>query len=415
MNVARITHPGTKISAAITLPASKSISNRALILNAVSNNIHTLHNLSEADDTVIMQRALAFHTGKIDLKNAGTCMRFLTAYIAATPGSEVTLNCDPRMELRPVSQLVNALRQLGADITYLHKDGFPPLRISGQKLTGATLAIDASVSSQFISAMMMIAPLCKGGLTLELTGRISSRPYIDMTARMMTQFGLDVEVSYPKIRIAALADTILQPLSYTIEPDWSAAGYWYEIAALSTDAEIQLADLHTNSLQGDSIIAQHMEYFGVRTEEAASGIIIRKGDPLPAQEIVHSFNLYHAPDMAPALAVTAAATGIETLLTGLDNLAIKESNRLEGIASELTRCGFGVTAYPAALHIHADEIEKSTQNAPIRTYGDHRMAMAFAPLALLFPGIIIEEPAVVDKSYPRFWNDLQKAGFDLKS
>lgn len=426
MSRVSISHPTKIIRGTINLPASKSISNRALILQAIGKAPVNLLNLSTADDTVIMQQALQQQHHEIQVKNAGTCMRFLSAYFAAQQGSEITLLCDTRMEQRPVHLLVNALREIGAEISYLKKEGFPPLRIKGKKLAGGSVAIDAGISSQYISALMMIAPLCDNGLTIELTGTVSSRPYIDMTAQMMIRFGFDVIVDYPFIHIRQSTNQPTnQSTHYTIEPDWSAAGYWYEIAALSKGAEVLLEGLQLNSLQGDKIVAEQMEYFGVETEQTAAGIVVRK----KITEVIEeqntstsrhneiSIDLADTPDLAPALAVTAAALDTNITLTGLQNLAIKESNRLQAIAAELTTCGFTITATASTLVITHNTFQPLNPHAPatIQTYGDHRMAMAFAPLALLSDHIVIADPGVVDKSYPHFWNDLQKTGFSLKS
>jgi 3-phosphoshikimate 1-carboxyvinyltransferase len=432
MSFVRLSHPTKIIKGSISLPTSKSISNRALILQAIRNRNIRLDNLSEADDTVIMQDALKQTQGEINVKNAGTCMRFLTAYFAAKPGMNVFLTCDPRMELRPMHLLVDALTQVGADIRYLKKEGFPPLQIKGKQLEGGSVQVDASVSSQFISALMMIAPLCIKGLTIELTGTISSQPYIDMTAQMMKQFGFTVEPDYTVIRIPYQPDVPSTDSlnSYTIESDWSAAGYWYEMAALSKEAEVLLTGLKLDSLQGDRGVVDIMEGLGVISEQVSLGVLMKKGDEERAESSGKFLNykgtkghkgntidLVNMPDLAPALVVTAAGLKRGIVLTGLQNLVIKESNRLLALSTELRKCGFDIVDTPDTLSI----IKKSSLSpipyslSPISTYGDHRMAMAFAPLALVFPDITIEDTEVVAKSYPRFWDDLQKVGFNLKS
>ena len=421
MKVISLAHPTTTLNASIHLPASKSISNRALILNAVTGNSTSIHNLSEADDTVLMQFVLLSNETTFNLKNAGTCMRFLTAYFAAKSGKEVTLLCDERMEQRPIHSLVDALRQLGAHITYLNNEGFPPLSIKGKQLSGGSIRMNASESSQFTSALMMIAPLLKEPLTIQLQGEISSEPYLQMTAAVMNMFGLKTTIDLPHIHLTSQLSH-LTPIAIgahiLIEPDWSAASYWYEMVALSTEAEIHLPGLTLNSLQGDAIIAQHMKWFGVETTETDSGIVLTKTTTLKQEQNL-ILDLTHCPDLAPALAVTAAACNSNTILTGLKNLAIKESNRLLALHTELTKLGFDIT-------ITADELcvkerpqsavsgsQLSIPNSQISTHGDHRLAMAFAPLALVFPSISIEQPEVVEKSYPHFWEDLKTVGFTI--
>jgi 3-phosphoshikimate 1-carboxyvinyltransferase len=438
MNVT-LSHPTKKFKGTVKLPASKSISNRALILKQVLGSSINLHKHSEADDTVLMQQALAQGNGTIHLKNAGTCMRFLTAYFAATANAEVVLQCDERMKKRPIDELVMSLQQLGADIQYLEQPGFPPLVIKGKKLSGGIVQISATASSQFVSALLMIAPLCKNDLTIELKGAITSKPYMDMTVKLMQQFGISITFENQKFEIRNPTNNIPvtsnnpYPISHTsilnsqfaIEPDWSAAGYWYELVALSENAEITLPHLSPDSLQGDRVIAEYMELFGVQTTEVENGLVIKKSPQFIKKE-AHTLDLVNCPDLAPTLAVTAAATNTALSLTGLQNLAIKESNRLAALKTELSKAGFMVNATADALEILPQEHERflrlSTQlthhngspfPSPITTYNDHRMAMAFAPLSLIFNGISIENPGVVHKSYPHFWDDMQQVGFVL--
>jgi 3-phosphoshikimate 1-carboxyvinyltransferase len=372
-----------------------------------------------------MQKALDQGNGTIHLKNAGTCMRFLTAYFAAKEGCEVTLLCDERMEKRPIDELVNALKLLGADIHYLHHEGFPPLSIKGKKLAGGKITISAKSSSQFVSAVMLIAPFCNQGMLITLEGAITSAPYIEMTAKLMQQLGVTVELNFPIIQILPISNVKNQIPNISIEPDWSAASYWYELVALSKEAELFLPGLSLDSIQGDAMIAAYMEYFGVQTTETTEGVVIRKQqvqNPKPK-----TINLQNQPDLAPTLAVTAAATNSPLLLTGLQNLAIKESNRLQSLETELTKLGFQIKTSAYSLELlplsggRQYEVEGSAFHSPtfnildhtshVSTYGDHRMAMAFAPLALLFGNITIENPDVVEKSYPHFWEDLKTLGF----
>lgn len=415
MRVLALSHISKIISGSIALPSSKSISNRALILNKVTGSSVNLQNLSEADDTVLMQQALAKGEGEIYLKNAGTCMRFLTAYFAATENSNVTLLCDERMEKRPIKELVDVLKQLGADIQYLKQEGFPPLHINGTQLNGGIVQMSAKASSQFVSALMMIAPLCKTDLIIELTGDITSEPYIEMTLAMMDNLGINIIRENSKFEISNLKSQVSNLKSQiSIESDWSAASYWYEMVALSKDAELFLPGLTKQSLQGDSKIADYMAFFGVQTGDQNGGVLLKK-QALP-QTIPAEINLVHEPDLAPAIAVTAAATNTQVTLTGLQNLVIKESNRLNALETELNKCGFHTKATRDTLIIHPSPNPKSqipNLKSQILTYGDHRMAMAFAPLALIFDQIAIENPDVVEKSYPHYWEDLSNSGFDL--
>ncbi len=434
MKVFALSHSSSSLHASIHLPASKSISNRALILQAVTGNAIILQNLSTADDTQLMQSVLSSTQSTFHLKNAGTCMRFLTAYFAATPGKDITLLCDERMEQRPIAELVTVLKQLGADITYLKNEGFPPLRIKGKKLSGGNIQMNASASSQFVSALMMIAPLLSESLTIQLEGAISSEPYLKMTAAVMNKFGLVATVTLPKIHLTSH----LSHLSsfFSIESDWSSASYWYEMVALSTDAQIHLPGLSLNSLQGDAVIAQHMELFGVRTTESDYGLTLTKGQQSAVGRL--TLDLTHSPDLAPALAVTAAACNQNLTLTGLQNLAIKESNRLLALHTELNKLGYHTSITTDSITIHAltsilhpptsnfqlptsnfqlptSNFQLPTSNFQLPTSNDHRLAMAFAPLALIFPSVSIEQPEVVEKSYPHFWIDLLSAGFSIQS
>jgi len=415
MRTVRVTHPTKKVAATIQLPSSKSISNRVLILQAISGNNIALENISTADDTLIMQSALFQKTGIIDVKNAGTCMRFLTAYFASI-NCEVELQCDERMKLRPIKILVDALRDLGADISYLQEEGFPPLKIKGKQLDGGNIKMNASVSSQFISALMLVAPIFKNGLEIELTEEISSRSYIEMTANLMTSLGFDCTFINNKITInnQTYKQSNNQNLTYQIEQDWSSAAFWYEIVALSEDAEILLKDLSLKSLQGDCIISEYMKVFGVETIETDEGILLKKIKSSNHQ-IIKSFNLLNTLDLAPTIAVTAAAKNIETELSGLKNLKIKESDRLKSLETELKKCNFNIVAKDDSLYIKQNSINYQPSTISLfQTYNDHRLAMSLAPLALLFDDVMIENPDVVEKSYPHFWEDLKLAGFELE-
>lgn len=385
------------------LPASKSISNRALILNALAVNKGNITNLSDANDTQVMQRLLGESGEVANVEDAGTVMRFLTAYYTVT-NQKKTLTGTDRMKERPIGILVDCLRTLGAEITYLEKDGYPPLKISNFKsqLTNS-LHVQGDVSSQFISALMMIAPSLPQGLTLELTGKIGSKPYIEMTAALMRKFGATVSFEGTVIKI------LKQPLSiqqFTVEGDWSAASYWFAIVALSKQAEIMLPNMALRSLQGDRVIVDIMETLGVACEPRGDKLLLIKKDH--HTKLVWDFT--HCPDLAQTVAVVCAAKGIEGVFTGLESLRIKETDRILALQNELKK-------------INASLIEDGDQwklipstNLPtsiqVSTYHDHRMAMAFAPLATLLD-VTIEEPAVTRKSYPKFWDDLKSLGFKL--
>jgi len=432
-----VSHLTKKIQADISLPSSKSISNRALILNHFYELNIDLQNLSEADDTAIMLNALKQNAGIINLKNAGTCMRFLTAYFACKENCEVELHGDERMQKRPIKILVEALKELGADITYLNEEGFPPLKIKGKKLSGGNISINADISSQFISALMLVAPSFESGLNIKLNGEIFSHSYIEMTAKLMIKFGFDVSFNGSELAIIKSSNhqiihslthslthslphsfTHSLPHSFTVEPDWSAASYWYEIAALSNSCNILLKGLHMESLQGDEIISDLMSDFGVETIHHDEGILLQKNHQIIKTTITssevdkHQINLASTPDLLPALAVTAAVKNSSAKFTGLKNLRIKESDRLNALETELKKCGFDVAIQNDTLKINTVfNFQLSTFN--FNTYNDHRMAMAFAPLALIFDKVEIENADVVEKSYPQFWNDLKKAGFEI--
>ncbi|NDC30718.1 MAG: 3-phosphoshikimate 1-carboxyvinyltransferase [Bacteroidetes bacterium] len=437
MKAVKVISPKKPIQCSIDLPASKSIANRALILQAILPNI-TLNNLSQADDTILMQQALKSHTEDIHLKNAGTCMRFLTAYFASKEGKKVNLMCSDRMKERPIKTLVDALRELGADITYLEKEGYPPLAIQGKKLIGKSIIMNASESSQFISSLMLIAPSIENGLEIILEGEISSIDYIEMTAKLMQEFGFRVQYKNNKINIDKSERSNQKDFEYTIEADWSSAAFWYQIAAMSHDSQITLNSLSLESFQGDKIIAELLSN-QVETRTISDNIVIHSNQSKINNQN-YPINLKHQPDLSPALVVSLASLGIEAKIEGLQNLKIKESNRLQALHDELTKLGYAIKIDGNSLEIkHSGDVNPSTplrmtsssiqelnnqaiqqsvnlkiKNNQIKTYMDHRMAMAFAPLALVFGEVIIENPDVVEKSYPYYWDDLKKAGFGLE-
>lgn len=389
---------------ASTLPASKSISNRVLILNALAREKSVLHNLSDANDTQLMLKRINSPESEIDVEDAGTTMRFLTAYFSITNQKKVITGTH-RMRERPIGILVNALRSLGADIQYVSKEGYPPLRIHGFSVQKTNeIKIRGDVSSQFISALMMVAPSLPQGLSLELEGKIGSRPYIEMTASLMKHFGVKSEFRGNKITVTPQP---YQGTEFTVESDWSGASYWFAFTALAKEAEILLPRLSLNSLQGDRAIAD-MNALGVSAEMVDGQLKLSKTNPL--KEFQWDFT--HCPDLAQTVAVICASKGIKGYFTGLESLRIKETDRIAALQNELQKIGADLkeedtsrwTLIPSA---------SLPSSASFQTYKDHRMAMAFAPLATLMD-IQIENPGVVKKSYPTFWDDVKSFGFEVR-
>jgi len=403
----RISHPSKKIKTSIRLPASKSLSNRALIINSLVSVKGEINNLSDAGDTVLLQQLLASDEEVLDCRNAGTVLRFLTARTAFS-GNEKVITGSDRMKQRPVKELVEALTALGARISFLETDGFPPFRISRGISKGGSVKISAGVSSQFISALMMIGPCLEKGLDLEMTGAVVSEPYIEMTRKVMQHYGIQIDYNDKHIRIRK-QEYNAAPIA--IEPDWSAASYWYEMAALAESAEIFSEGLHTDSLQGDAVISSLCKSFGVSTEPAAGGLFIRKS----ASEIPSYFNYNFSgcPDLAQTMACLCAGYGVLSDLAGLQTLRIKEANRAEALQRELYNLGVRTDFCDfSKLKIYNTRLPK-VSSRPLKTHQDHRMAMALAPLALVLPYVEMEDPGVVEKSYPGFWTDLQAAGFEI--
>lgn len=397
-----------RLNGSITLPASKSISNRALILNALSGNEYPVCNLSDSDDTKVMLNAFLSGKNDIDIGAAGTSMRFLTAYLAQKEG-RWTITGSERMRNRPIRILVDALRQLGADIEYSGKEGFPPLEIDGKKLRGGTISLDGSVSSQYISALMMIAPVMSGGLTIILTGNIISRPYILMTSRMMRDFGVEVEWNEETIRISP---QLYIPCAYTVEADWSAASYWYEMVSLCNQtSEVELSGLFEESLQGDSEVSRLFEKLGVRTEFIPGGVKITNDFPVHCFDNERfEYDFVNEPDLAQTFVVTCALKNIPFRFSGLQSLRIKETDRISALQKEMEKLGYILYDDDSTLEWRGERCEPERELS-INTYEDHRMAMAFAPAAIVKGKLNINEPSVVTKSYPDFWNDLESVGF----
>jgi 3-phosphoshikimate 1-carboxyvinyltransferase len=385
------------------LPASKSISNRVLILNALSGNKSKLHNLSDANDTQLMLKLIGSPERTIDVEDAGTTMRFLTAYFSVTNQHKLITGTQ-RMKERPIGILVDALRALGADIDYAGVQGFPPLEIkqfSGQKTD--TLRIRGDVSSQFISALMMVAPSLPQGLKLILEGKIGSRPYIEMTASLMNLFGVKCEVLERQVNIPSAS---YHPSEFTVESDWSGASYWFAFAALGSNTGLLLPRLFLNSLQGDSAIVKIMQSLGVNTSMEKNLVKLSKSKH--SESVAWDFT--HCPDLAQTVSVVCAAKGVKGNFTGLESLRIKETDRIAALQNELRKIGADLVEGDGEWKLMPSS--KLPEKAFFNTYKDHRMAMAFAPLSALMQ-VEIENPSVVRKSYPRFWDDMKLLGFQL--
>ncbi len=403
--------PPQQINTTITLPASKSICNRALIIQALSGGNVQPENLSDCDDTRVITAALKNMPDVIDIGAAGTAMRFLTAYLSVTRGKHILTGTD-RMCHRPIAVLVDALRRLGADISYTGQEGYPPLSISGRALEGGHLTIPGNVSSQYVSALLMIAPMLSRGLQLQLEGEIVSRPYIDLTLWTMTEYGADAE--WTDVDTITVKPVPYRQHDFKVENDWSAASYWYEIMALtgSEEPRITLPGLTDGSRQGDSICRYIASLMGIKTTfgtDATQGVILtRHPHRLPRLE----YNFVNSPDLAQTFIVACAMLGIPFHFTGLASLKIKETDRIEALICELRKLGIVLTS-PNNNELLWNQERCLASMEAIDTYQDHRMAMAFAPAALTLGQITINNPEVVSKSYPRYWDDLRLAGFNI--
>ncbi|REE08050.1 3-phosphoshikimate 1-carboxyvinyltransferase [Winogradskyella pacifica] len=393
----------------VQITGSKSESNRLLLLQALYPQV-SISNVSNSDDSVLMRKALSSEEELIDIHHAGTAMRFLTAYFSIQKGRETIITGSPRMKERPIKILVDALSTLGAEITYLENDGFPPLKIIGKELTENKVTLAANVSSQYISALLLIASKFEKGLELTLEGKITSVPYINMTLSLLNSVG--VETSFVENIITVKPNTTdIEPQTLTVESDWSSASYFYGLIALSdVGTEITIGSYKSESLQGDSVLADIYEKFGVTTTFLKESITLRKSSNIDINSIVE-LDLKNAPDIAQTIAVTAFGLGLECYMIGLHTLKIKETDRLVALKTELEKLGAEVIITDLSLHLKPSKTVNS--NITIATYNDHRMAMAFAPLGLKVP-IVIENADVVSKSYPQFWEDFKTIGFNLK-
>lgn len=390
-----------------------------------------LTNISDCDDTRVMLKAFDNDATKysfaddgariVDIGAAGTSMRFLTAFFASQEGAEVVMTGSERMKQRPIALLVDALRTLGAQIDYVGAEGFPPLRIHGRKLEGGTLTIDGSVSSQYISALLMIAPTMSKGLALTLSGHITSVPYIEMTLGMLRQFC--ITSTWDNLtQVISIAPQPYKAQQYHVESDWSAASYWYEIASLTArnlSNAISLEGLHAQSLQGDAAIANYFESLGIRTTYCDDAVTLESSDIPTEARTPLEMDLTSQPDLAQTLIVTCCALNVPFRITGLHTLRIKETDRVAALETELKKLGYVITDQElnGSVEMQWDGTRREAEADPvIATYKDHRMAMAFAPMSLVLPShnILIDDPGVVSKSYPNYWEDLRTAGFSIK-
>ena len=402
----------------IKLPASKSISNRALIIHALSGGAILPNNLSDCDDTTVIIDALQNNPHEINIKAAGTAMRFMTAFLSVKDGEEHVLTGTERMKHRPIGVLVDALRHLGADIKYAGEEGFPPLRIKGRKLEGGLLEVPGNISSQYISALLMIGPTLKNGLTLRLTGDVISRPYIDLTLWTMREFGADADWS--DFETISVAPKPYKERTYFIENDWSAASYWYEMMALSTheDDEIRLEGLMDGSKQGDSSVRYIFSLLGVkstfesREEGVPTTVTLRHTNRcVPRLE----YDFVNSPDLAQTFVVCCALKNVHFHFTGLSTLKIKETDRIEAMKKEMRKLGYVIHDKNNSELIWDGERCMPEIEGGIDTYEDHRMALSFAPASLCIDGLKMNNPQVVTKSYPHFWEDIKSAGFEVNS
>lgn len=404
-----------QLKADIALPPSKSISNRALIISALTEDGKGIENLSACDDTLVMVRALREMPPVIDVEGSGTAMRFLTAYLSIQEGTRVITGSE-RMKQRPIRILVEALRRMGAQIEYLEEEGFPPLRIIGGKIDGGKTEMQADVSSQYVSALLLIGPTLPKGLEIRLIGSITSRPYIDLTLCVMRDFGAKADWTS--------ADTIkvepggYQPVRFAIESDWTAASYWYELVALSrhSDPQVSLQGLIDGSRQGDATVRYLFSMMGVKTKFATEGqgfpteVTLKKHDHrLPHMD----YDFINQPDLAQTLIVSCCLKEIPFRFKGLSTLRIKESDRIEALRNELRKLGYIVEVEGEDELVWDGQRTQAEAHPVIETYDDHRMALAFAPACMVFPSITINHPEVVYKSYPDFWKHLRQAGIEI--
>ncbi len=395
------------LSLTVDLPASKSISNRLLIIRALSENNFEIKNISDSDDTNVMLKAFSENKEIVDIHHAGTSMRFLTAYFAAI-GQKKTITGSDRMKNRPIKELVNALNQLGANITYAEKEGYPPVITSGKPLAGSHITINGSISSQYITALLLIAPVLPIGLTIDITGKLMSSSYVALTLGLMKQFGVNATWEGNSIYVPHQS---YKGTEASVEGDWSGASYWYEISALSNNADITIQGLTENSLQGDAALAKIYTKLGVTTTYEKNAVRLTKC-AVTSERFEYDF--INNPDSVQTAVVTLCLLGIPFTIKGAETLRIKETDRIAALQVEMKKLGFVIDEpRPGTLSWDGQTCEPQKQIA-IDTYNDHRMALAFAPAALRFKNITINDAMVVTKSYPKYWEHLKMAGFEIK-
>ncbi len=419
MSYIKISHPTGIVEGELRLTGSKSISNRVLLIRALARSYFAIENLSNSDDTITMEKLLMETSSILDAHHAGTTFRFMTAFLALTTQKEVTLTGSGRMQQRPIKALVDALNRLGANISYTNSEGFPPLIISpsDRKTWKNTISLPADISSQYISALLMIGPYLPNGLKLSLEGQIVSRPYIDMTLGMMKHFG--VETSWEDIQTITIRAGVYQAKPYFVEADWSSASYFYSLAALATRVDLKIYGLQKESLQGDAVVAKIYKSLGVSTNYGKGYIQLNK--QAKAEVPFLEYDFIRCPDLTQTVAITVGGLGWMGLYTGLQTLYIKETDRVAALKKELAKYAIFLSTMPErfsknkSITFYSQEGQAISLNeaAVVETYNDHRMAMAFAPLACLFP-IKIGDPSVVSKSFPTFWQELRILGFDIE-
>lgn len=403
MELLKIDKINSTVNGTIQITGSKSETNRLLVLQQFYPNLK-VENISNSDDSKLMQKALVSTSNEINIGHAGTAMRFLTSYFSVKENSEIVLTGSHRMKNRPIKILVDALRDLGADIEYLEKEGFPPLKISGKKLIKDNVKIEGNVSSQYISSLLLIAPTLKNGLQLKFKGEVTSVPYIKMTLQLLGELG--IIYTWKKNVISIQPKSIIEDKTIVVESDWSSASYYYSLCALSPNSEIILSSYKKTSLQGDCVLSEIYKNLGVETVFKENSIQLKNTKTFDFKLL--SLDLLGAPDIAQTIAVSCFGLGLECFLTGLHTLKIKETDRLVALKTEIEKFGGEVEITNKTLHLKPST--KINENITVTTYDDHRMAMAFAPLALKVP-LQIEDPNVVSKSYPTFWDDFKKSTF----
>lgn len=408
MKKVEITPSDLSPDSSIKISGSKSESNRVLILNSIFKNIK-IGNLSDSDDSVVLKNALENLNKNIDIHHAGTAMRFLTAYLSTLDGGKFILTGSKRMKERPIGILVDALKNLGFNINYLKKKGYPPLEINGTKSEKSTIKLKSDISSQFISALILIGPTFKNGLTIELDGEIISKPYINLTLNVLKRMGIGYSFRKNIIKIDNVKE--INPIKYLIESDWSSSSYFYSIVALDKKINIKLSNFFKESFQGDSFIEKIFIKLGVKTEFLNQNEILLSPIDDYERPSSLSFNLIDNPDLAQTVAVTCLALKIQVKITGLQTLKIKETDRILALYNEMSKLGAKIIFDDASIEIIPPV--NFNKNIEIFTYDDHRMALSFAPLGLITP-LIINDPDVVTKSFPSYWNDLLQLNFNLK-